>query len=153
MVQKAHALPDVVEAIQNAENIIIGPGDLFSSLIPNLLVEGIKEAITDSKAKKIFICNVMTKDGETNNFTASDFLETLEAYLGKNILTHFVVNDKKCSEELLEKYSEEKAEQVIVDENLKNLKNIKLVTGDFMNENEIVRHDSSKIAKAIMELS
>lgn len=150
---KAHLLPDVAEAIEEADIIVIGPGDLFSSVIPNLLVEGMAEAIKKSRAKKVFVCNVMTKNGETNNFTASDFIETMESYIGKGVLTHFIVNDKKCSDELLEKYAEENAAQVIVDDKLMNITGVNIVKGDFINEKEIVRHESSKIARAIIELS
>ncbi len=149
---KAHVLPDVTEAILDADTVVIGPGDLFTSLIPNLLVEGVVNAIKKSKANKIYICNVMTKNGETNKFKASDFLETIESYLGKGVLTYLIVNNKKCSEDVLKKYAEENATQVEVDEKLLKRNNISTITGDFVNEKDIIRHDSNKIAKTIIEL-
>ncbi len=150
--KKAHILPDVIEKLLDADVIVIGPGDLFSSLIPNLLVEGMTEAIKNSPAKKVFVCNVMTKYGETNKFSASDFLENLEGYLGKGVIDYFIINDKKCSKDLLANYAEENAEQVEIDNNLER-NDVKIIKGDFIHEVEIVRHDSNKIAKAIIELS
>ena len=148
----ARILPDAAEGILDAEIIVIGPGDLFTSLIPNLLVDGAADAIKRSIAKKVFVCNIMTKNGETADFKASDFLNTIEAYLGKNVLTHFIVNNKKCSDVFLKKYAEENAFQVDIDEKLFLRNDIKIISGDFVNDLEIVRHDSNKIAKAIIEL-
>ncbi len=150
---KAHVLPDVIGTILDADIIVIGPGDLFSSIIPNLLVEGVVNAIKNSTAKKVFVCNVMTKQGETNNFTTSDFLEKLEEYLGRGVIDYFIINNKKCSKDLLSKYTEENAEQVNIDDKILERKDIKIIKGDFIHEVEIIRHDSNKIAKVIMELS
>ncbi len=147
---KAYATPDAVSAILDAELLIIGPGDLFSSIIPNLLVEGIINAIKNTRAKKVYICNIMTKHGETDNFKTSDFLFTIEKYLGKNVLDYFVVNEKKCSEELIKKYKKENAEQVEAD--IFQSDKIKIINGDFLNEKDIIRHDSNKIARVIIDL-
>ncbi len=146
----ANALIDAIDAIKNAEKIIIGPGDLFTSIIPNLLVKGISEAIKSSKAKKIFICNVMTKHGETNNFKASDFLKELENYLGENVIEIMLCNTELGSQDLLKKYSEENAFPVEID--FENLTKVKLVTEDLLNNSEIIRHDSMKLAKVILDL-
>src|SRR3989344_5818613 len=136
--------------LESGEVIVIGPGDLYSSVIPNLLVEGFIETVRESKAKKVFVCNVMTKNGETNDFKASDFLDTIENYIGKGILTHFIVNNEKVSNESLKKYSEENATQVEADNKLIERKDIIIIRGNFINENDIVRHDSNKLARAII---
>jgi len=149
---KTHLLPDANDAILEADVIVIGPGDLYSSVIPNLLVEGFIETVRESKAKKVFVCNVMTKNGETNDFKASDFLDTIENYIGKGILTHFIVNNEKVSNESLKKYSEENATQVEADNKLIERKDIIIIRGNFINENDIVRHDSNKLARAIIDL-
>ncbi len=148
----AHILPDAAQALLEADLILLAPGDLFTSLLPNLLVEGTLQAIKESKAKKVFICNIMTKNGETNNFKASDFLETVEHYLGKDVLTYFLVNTAPCSEKLLKKYALEYAQQVEIDENLFLRTDITFILDDFIQESEIVRHDSTKLAKKIINL-
>ncbi|MBI5065567.1 YvcK family protein [Candidatus Woesearchaeota archaeon] len=146
----ANALIDAIDAIRNAEKIVIGPGDLFTSIIPNFLVKGIPEAIKESKAKKIFVCNVMTKHGETNNFKASDFLKALETYLGENSIEIMLCNTELGNQDLLKKYSEENAFPVEID--FENLSKVKLVTEDLLNNSEIIRHDSMKLAKVILDL-
>lgn len=107
--------PEAKKAILNADLIILGPGDLYTSLIPNLLIKGVKEAIKKSRAKKIYFCNIMTKYGETNGFRAKDFLMTLEKYLGKNVLDYFIINTKKPKAEYLKKYLREKKELIRFD--------------------------------------
>jgi uncharacterized cofD-like protein len=100
----AKANPDAIETIKEADFIIIGPGDLYTSIVPNLLVEGISEAIKKSKAKKAYIVNLMTKYGETNGFDAGDFVGVIEGHLGKNVVDYFVMNKKEPAEDLLEFY-------------------------------------------------
>ncbi len=146
----AHALIDSIDAIKNADKIIIGPGDLYTSIIPNLLVKGISEAIRESKAKKIYVCNVMTKYGETNNYKASDFLKEIENYLGEKTVDVMICNTELGEEALLKKYTEEKAYPVEID--VENLSHVQLMADDFLNKAEIIRHDSMKLAKTIMNL-
>ncbi len=147
----ANALIDTIEAIKNAEILVIGPGDLYSSLIPNLLVKGISDAIKISKAKKVYVCNVMTKYGETYGFKVSNFLEELEKYLGKEIIEYVVCNTEKGTDDLLNKYAEENAFPVELDtDNL--ISRFKIIKGDFINEAILIRHDSRKLARTIIDL-
>ena len=144
----AHALAASLEAVEDAELVVIGPGDLYTSLMPNLLVSGMKEALARSQAKKVFVCNVMTKWGETHDFRVSDFVSEVEKYAGK-ILNVVVVNTKEASPLLLERYAGEKAFPVIVDkENI----SMTLIEADLLNEQEILRHDSFKLAKVLIGL-
>ncbi|MBI4919317.1 YvcK family protein [archaeon] len=146
----AHALIDAIDALKNADKIVIGPGDLYTSIIPNFLVKGIPEAIKESKAKKIYICNVMTKYGETNDYKASTFLKEIEKYLGEKSVDVMICNTELGEETLLKKYSEEKAYPVEID--VENLSHVQLIADDFLNKAEIIRHDSMKLAKTIMNL-
>jgi uncharacterized cofD-like protein len=107
--------PEARRAILNADLIVLGPGDLYTSLIPNLLIKGVKEAIRKSRGQKVYFCNIMTKYGETNGFKAKDFLMVLEKYLGKNVLDYFVINTQKPKAEYLKKYAKEKKELVLFD--------------------------------------
>ncbi len=97
---KAKANSEAVRALKEADAIILGPGDFYTSIIPNLLVDGIGGAIRKSKAKKIFICNSETKIGETNGFFPADFVLTMEKYLGKNCLDYVTLLDKKLASKI-----------------------------------------------------
>jgi uncharacterized cofD-like protein len=144
--------PDAVTAIASADAIILGPGDLYTSVLPNLLVDDMVGHITRAKGKKIYIVNVMTKFGETNGFGAGDFVREIEKYLGKDMLDYCVVNTDKPKEELLERYEEQRDEYVKYDE--KDFSSIRanVILGDFLRQGKFVRHDSEKLAKVLSEL-
>lgn len=143
----AHALAASLEAVEDADLVVIGPGDLYTSLMPNFLVKGMKEALSCSSAKKVFVCNVMTKWGETHDFTASNFLNEVQKYAGS--VDALVANTKEASLELLERYAHEKAFPVRIDREKINLP---IIEADMINEQEIVRHDSFKLAKVLIGL-
>lgn len=141
--------PDAVKAIEQADLIILGPGDLYTSILPNLIVDDFVSHIKNASGKKVYIVNVMTKFGETNSFSASDFVKEIEKYLGKDTLDYCVVNTSEPSPDLLEKYHEARDELVKYDaESFKEI-NSKLILGDFIREGQFVRHDSGKLAKAL----
>ncbi|MBI1838983.1 MAG: YvcK family protein [Candidatus Colwellbacteria bacterium] len=146
---KSYINPVAERAIASAEAIIIGPGDLYTSIIPNLLVIGVTEAIKKSKAKKIYIVNVMTKFGETNNFSAGDFITEINNYLGDNILDYALVNSKLPSYWRMRNYILERASAVQI-EGLPEKPSP--VFGDFLRTRGFVRHDSDKLARVIVSL-
>jgi len=150
---KAYANSRALEAIEKADVIVIGPGDLYTSLIPNLLVDGIKEAIKDSKANKIYISNIMTKHGESDNFKASTFIEEITTYLGYKNLEYAVINKSNLPEKILKRYEKEVAFPVNAD--LKECRQLakKVIVGDFVLQDTFVRHDGNKLAKLIIDLS
>jgi len=144
---------DAIKAIKEADIIITGPGDLYTSIIPNFLVKGIKEAIKKSRAKKVYICNIMTKYGETNKFTAEDFFATLEKYLGKGVIDYFLVNIEKPKNRYLSKYKKEKAELVKYDRKLlSSWKKPKVIFARLLRQGPLLRHDSKKLAKVISNI-
>lgn len=149
---RAKANPKAVAALQEADLIVLGPGDLFSSVIPNLLVEGISSAIKKSRAKKVFVCNIMTKFGETTGFTAEDFLTTLEKYLGKNVIDCVVVNKTKPLKARVRKYEKEKAEFVRYDKAKLKKRVGNVVGADLLRQGGFIRHDSDKLAKVLFAL-
>ena len=149
LVPEAEVFRESEKAIKEADIIIIGPGDLYTSIIPNLLVKGLPEAIRNSKAKVIYVCNIMTKHGETDNFTVSDFVLEIKKYLGIYpdyvLYNNMEIEDKK----LLENYAKEFAFPV----KLKNkIKGINFMGFDFTGNPVLLRHDSEKLAKAIIKL-
>ncbi|MDP1629255.1 MAG: uridine diphosphate-N-acetylglucosamine-binding protein YvcK, partial [bacterium] len=138
-----------VEAIGEADLIVIGPGDLYTSVIPNLIVRDISAAVKKSKAKKVFVCNLMTKFGETNGFRASDFLRVMENHLGKELIDYFIVNAKKPGLNRLKKYSAERADFVEYDKEKFKGKKPLVLTGDFLRREGFLRHDPDKLAKVL----
>lgn len=146
------ANPDAIRAIHHADVIILGPGDLFTSIVPNLIVDGFIDAIRNSKAKKVYIINIMTKFGETNSYTASDFLKKMESYLGEGVINYVVANTQMPTGNLLDKYRQEKDEIVKFNEKDFEGKNIKVMTGRFLRRGQFLRHDPEKLAKALSEI-
>lgn len=148
---KVRAYDKVEKALEEADIIIIGPGDLFTSIIPNLLVKGVKEAIQKSKAQKIYVMNLMTKWGETNDFMASDFARVVLEYLGLAKFDYTICNDGKMPKKLLEKYVEEKKYPVLIDMDVEQYTK-KNINADIYSGEDILRHDSKKLAKVIVSI-
>ncbi|MDD5552208.1 MAG: 2-phospho-L-lactate transferase CofD family protein, partial [Candidatus Pacebacteria bacterium] len=126
-----------------------------TSIIPNLLVRGIPEAIKKSKAKKIYVCNLMTKFGETNNFYAKDFIYEIENYLGENILDYIILNNKIPPSKFLFKYRKARAKMVRYkdhDFQQKNHYKVKIIKANVIRMGDFIRHDPKKIAKIIYSL-
>ncbi len=144
------ASPMVLEAVSSADVIVLGPGSLYTSILPNLLLDGMKEAIRKSRALKIYVCNVMTQPGETSNFKVSDHLKALYTHTDENFVDMVIANDRSIQENLLTKYAKSGAEPVILDmENIKKYA-VRVVHDDFVDESDVVRHHSEKLAKAIV---
>jgi uncharacterized cofD-like protein len=139
-------------AIMDADLIVIGPGDLYSSVIPNLLVEGVPEALRKSKAKKAYVCNLMTKWGETHGYAASDFAKEILRYAPGLTLDYVLCNNTRVTDgALLSKYAAEKSFPVIVDEAVHTLAK-KVVLEDLITQPDLIRHDTSKLARVLREL-
>ncbi len=150
--ENACPLPEVIAAINQAEMIVIGPGSVYTSIIPNLLVEGVPEALHRSKAKKVYICNVMTQPGESDGFSAFDHIRTIERHARKRIFDYALVNTARPKQQLLEKYRS--VNSVLVEPDCDRIKaeGYRPVAGDFINQTNVVRHDENKLSKALMKL-
>ncbi len=156
--------PKIKKILQKADIIIIGPGDLYTSIIPNFLVKGIVQEIKNSNAKKIYLPNLMNKQGHTDNFFVSDFIKKIEEYLGENTINYVLYNNKKPAKELLKKYAQKGEYFVEIDENNLKKKYFKaigknLIQGNTYKQNKndkvkrsLVRHDLNKLGEAIMEI-
>ncbi len=140
------------EALLEADYILVGPGSLYTSLLPNLLVKGMVESIKKSKAKKIFITNVMTQPGETTGFTAYDHIKTVYDHVGKDIFDYIIINKNGSDKKLLEKYAEEGAYPVKEDLDKLNKLNIKIVEGKLLQSKDYIRHDPHKLAETLFDL-
>lgn len=145
-------LPEVLESIKKADAIIMGPGSLYTSVIPNLLVPGVAQAIRSARGAKFYVCNVMTQAGETEGYSLSRHLRALEDHGGKGLVDYLVVNiDTDIPGGLKERYLEENAEPVKFD--LKNLKAFPgiIIADRLMSKNDYLRHDGSRLASLLME--
>jgi uncharacterized cofD-like protein len=145
-------LPQTLEAIACADLITIGPGSLFTSLIPNLLVHGIAKAIACSGATKVYICNLMTQANESLGRTAADHIRALNEHAQAQIFDYALLNSSPISEQLKAKYALEGAAQVVVDEEAIRELRVIPVLGDYLDEREVARHDTGRIAQDLMEL-
>ncbi len=152
---EVEANPKAIKAIKKSDVIIISFWDVYTSVVPNLLVKGIKDAITNNKdAKVIYFANLMTKPGETTDFEAIDFVDTIEKYLWKGVIDYVVVNNGFISEKLADKYKslEKKKPVKVKDLNLFNGKSYKVIETDLLHETDWVRHSFDKIWKVIAEI-
>lgn len=142
------------DALENSDIIIIGPWDLYTSIVPNLLVSWLTEAIKKSNAKIIYFCNIMTKYGETTNFEVIDFVNVVEKYLWENVIDYVIVNNWHISDEMVEKYKKEENKKPVKVKNLDdfNCKNYKVIERDLLNEKDFVRHSSKKLALVIEDI-
>ena len=140
-----------IKAIKSANLIVIGPGDLYSSIIPCLLPQGIGKAFKQTKAKKVFICPAMTKSGETNNFSVLDFAEEIEKYLDCS-LDFVVYNSFFSKKEDVEKYKREHSELVNLVEINDNLDEEKFIGKNLLAKKEVIEYSPSKIAGTLLDL-
>jgi len=142
------------EALKNSDIIIIWPGDLYTSIIPNLLVDWVSDAIRDSDAKVVYFCNIMTKFWETTDFEVIDFVDVIEKYLGVWVLNYVVVNNWHISDEMVDKYRKEENKKPVKIKNLTDFKDksYKIIERDLLNEKDYVRHSSKKINQVIDDI-
>ncbi|TLD41928.1 MAG: LPPG:FO 2-phospho-L-lactate transferase like, CofD-like [Candidatus Jettenia ecosi] len=151
-------LPEAVEEILKADIIVIGPGSLYTSLITNLLVSGIRNAIRNSKATKIYVCNIVTQPGQTDHYKVSDHINTVVKYLGDGVLDYVIVNNNIPRKDILDKYQKEGAELALMDEGVYNL-NVNIKKADLIEDinqkrilwekQDLIRHDPDKLADSI----
>lgn len=152
----ADSNPRVLEAIRKADKIVFAPGDLYTSVLPHLLIDGVAEAIIKSKAKVYFVLNLIEKEGETDYFKASDFVKAFNFYLGSAKRLNFLVaNSRKFDREVVKVYEGEKKRAIELDEAVckkifPNLKIIKANLGEYLKKDHLLRHNSENLALSIL---
>lgn len=159
-----HATWRAIDAIKTADLVILGPGDLYTSLMPNLLVQGLVESLRMTRARKVYICNLMTKHGQTNNFKASDFVRELERYIGPGIFDTIMVNTEKPNEDVLKHYGSEAEYWVEPDIEAIERAGYKVVTGNFLSttiapkikadelKRSLLRHHSDTLGEVLYKI-
>jgi len=145
----AQAHPDAVRAIMEAELLVIGPGSLYTSVLPNLLVQDIQKAVHATSATKVFVCNVATQHGETDEFGVAEHLEALERHTGKHLI-HAVVVNNNVAADLPEEWHSQPVE--LSRPGAKIFEGVRIVEGDVVSEDNRYRHDPDKLAAMVMRL-
>lgn len=147
-------LTEAIDAILDADIVVLGPGSLYTSIIPNLLVDGVCDALLRTKAIIVYVCNVMTQPCETDGYTLSDHIRAIEKHSKKGIIDFCIANTASIPGDLKDRYQKDGAELVRVDSEVVEKMGIELITGDFraIFNNNYIRHDSNKLAKKIIEL-
>lgn len=151
--EKCLPLPEVLKAIRAADVITVGPGSLYTSILPNLLVARVADAIGESRATKIFICNLMTQPGETDNYTARQHLETIKSYAAEIHFDFVIVNDRRITNEQAERYALEHAYQIGMDDDSIDSvldASTQVVRTNLLEDGEKVRHDSALLAGVVL---
>ncbi|HEY8391435.1 MAG TPA: uridine diphosphate-N-acetylglucosamine-binding protein YvcK [Capillibacterium sp.] len=148
----AKAVPESLQAIAEADLIVIGPGSLFTSVIPPLLVKEILAAVKASPATKVYVCNVMTQPGETDGFTAADHLRALLDHTDRNLVDYMIINNQEVPPEARAAYAEEGAEPVLPDAERVSALGVCPIVAPLLNTNGLVRHDADLLAKLLVEL-
>ncbi len=145
-------LPDAMAAISQADVITIGPGSLFTSLLPPLLVEGVGDAIAEADAVKVFICNLMTQPGETDGFTARHHIELIREYAPSIRFDCVIMNDRPINERQMEKYAGEGAEQVGLRGSISpgTIEGAEIIYGNLLDDGEMVRHNPERLARTVL---
>jgi len=146
-------LPQTLEAIARADVITIGPGSLFTSLIPNLLVRGIAEAIQNSPAIKVYICNLMTQANESLGLTAAEHIRALDVHAGAPVFDYALINRRPASSELKAKYALEGAAQIVADLEAIEKMGVCPVLGDYLEEAGVARHATDMVARDLLEVA
>jgi uncharacterized cofD-like protein len=149
--RKVKPLPEVLEAIEAADLILLGPGSLFTSIIPNLLVSGVAEAIEKSLATRVYIANLMTQPGETLGYTLVDHVRAIQQHTGRKTIDCIVLNNQPLAPEVLRRYKSQDAEAVFIDHLELQRMGLQCVSDNLLEVHGVVRHNSSRLASLLVE--
>ena len=144
---------DVLKAIEEADYIIMGPGSLYTSIIPNLVISNVSEKIRESNAKKTYVCNVMTQHGETDNYSVCDHILAINKHVEENIFDLVIANSREFDDSILSKYHKEKQEPVKIDQEKIEELGIKLIKNNDVGivDNNTIRHNADKVSELIYD--
>lgn len=150
---RCKALPETLAALRRADLITAGPGSLYTSVIPNLLVRGVAEQIARARGLRVCICNLMTQPGETRRYTAADHLQALQDHIGKRIFDVVILNSGSYPPAMRRRYRSQRADPVINDIERIEAMGVKAVMGNLLAEDRVARHDPDKLARLLLNLA
>jgi uncharacterized cofD-like protein len=149
--RRVRPLPTAIEAIQQADVIFMGPGSLYTSIIPNLLIPEIVEAVARSRSPRVYIANLMTQPGETTHYALSDHLRAIKQHVPGRVVDAVVANRQSISPEVAHRYRKQGAEPVLIDrDNVLKMK-VRLVAGNLVEEHGVLRHNSPRLARLLLD--
>jgi uncharacterized cofD-like protein len=151
--RRCEPVEEALQAISQADLVTLGPGSLYTSVIPNLLVHGVSEALAASRARKVYICNLMWEPGETEGYSAGDHLQAVIDHAGSDIVDSILLNQSKIAPRVLKRYAEEKAQPVDFDRTRLEELVPTVLNLDFAAPGPIVRHDSDRLAQLLVDLA
>jgi len=149
--RRVRAVPEAIEAIRHADLILLGPGSLYTSILPNLLIPEVAHAIHRSKAPRVYIANLMTQPGETTGYSLSEHLNAIERHVRGRIVDFVVANRKSVSPEVARRYKKEGAERVAVDLPFLQKRRVRVILDSLLEEHGVIRHDSQRLARLLLE--
>ncbi len=148
------AIPEVIEAINSANVIVIGPGQLYTSVLSNFLIDDVSKAIIKSKAKKVYIANIMNQPGQTYGYTLAKYLNEVERYIGKHVIDYAIANDGAVTEEMLKDFNQVESSQVKIDlENIQNRAICVLKEDLILTSKDSIIHNADRLAEIIMSIA
>jgi len=150
---RPRALPQALEAIATADLVVLGPGSVYTSIVPNLLIPDVREALKRSRARVVYVCNVMTQPGETDGYTAADHLGVLCRHGAAGLIDDVLVNDTAVSRDLAAAYQAEGAVPVVADDQALAALGVRVVHARLAHEGDFFRHDSARLAEAVLRLA
>ncbi|MCA1021340.1 uridine diphosphate-N-acetylglucosamine-binding protein YvcK [Halobacillus litoralis] len=143
-------LPEAVDAIQSADLIVIAPGSLYTSILPNIIIPEIGHALKETKAKVTYICNVMTQEGETSGYSAGDHIQALVDHIGRDVVQSVIVHNRPIDQQVRKKYAEENAEPVVYDIDRIKSMGVQVIEEDIIDHDKVMlRHDTAKLARLL----
>src|SRR5699024_4078480 len=147
-------LPNAVEAIANADVVIISPGSLYTSILPNIIIPGIIDVMKDTQAKIVYVCNVMTQEGKTTGYTASDHVQAIDEHLGQRIVDSIVVHNEPIRKKVRDRYAKENAQPVEYDKERLLDMGLQIIEGDIIDDTSaVLRHDTEKISRLLYSIA
>jgi uncharacterized cofD-like protein len=149
--RRVRPLPEAVDAIKQADLILLGPGSLYTSVIPNLLIPEIAAAIAHSHAPRVYIANLMTQPGETTGYTLSDHLRAIERHVPARVIDWVIANRHQISPEVAQRYRRQGAERVEVDLSELQKLEVRVVLDNLLEEHGVIRHNSSRLSRLLLE--
>jgi uncharacterized cofD-like protein len=148
--RRVKPLPEVLEAIAKADLILMGPGSLYTSVIPNLLVSGVAEAIRESRATRVYVSNLMTQPGETSGFTAADHVRAIQRHGGQGLIDCVILNNKPFAPEVAERYRAQGAHPVSMDVAELRQMGMHYMLDDLLEQHGVVRHNARSLARLVL---
>jgi uncharacterized cofD-like protein len=149
--RRVRPLPEAIEAIQKADLILLGPGSLYTSIIPNLLIPEIAQAIAKSKAPRVYVANLMTQPGESTGYTLADHLRAIQQHVPRRVIDWVLANRKAVSPEVARRYRKQGAAPVVIDLDKVRQARVRVILDNLLEEHGLIRHNSTRLARLLLE--